>query len=206
MCDHQNVKLQFLQIITAILFVLLSSVISSIRPFHLWCTRSSNSKWILMSCQPQGHPRVTSGQLNSDHKQIHISKLFSHIHQPSVKSIYKTNHKSKHKTYVHKHQAQISEEPIPPILTPLKEHNSSFMSGIQYLLGSFYFHLGTLLLLGVLNAFIWGIYSHLGHFTLILDSLRSRWAIHIHLGQSLISFWAFCSHFGHYTLIWDTLI
>ena len=75
MCDHQNVKLQFLQIITAILFVLLSSVISSIRPFHLWCTRSSNSKWILMSCQPQGHLRVTSGQLNSDHKQIHISKL-----------------------------------------------------------------------------------------------------------------------------------
>ena len=40
-----------------------------------------------MSCQPH---RVTSGQSNSGHKQIHISKLFSHIYQPSVKSIYKT--------------------------------------------------------------------------------------------------------------------
>ena len=47
----------------------------------------SSSNWILMSCQPH---RVTSGQSNSGHKQIHISKLFSH--QPSVKSIYKTNH------------------------------------------------------------------------------------------------------------------
>ena len=50
---------------------------------------SNSSNWILMSCQPH---RVTSGQSNSGHKQIHISKLFSHIHQPSVKSIYKTNH------------------------------------------------------------------------------------------------------------------
>ncbi len=40
--------------------------------------------WILMSWQPH---RVTSG-----HKQIHISKLFSHIYKPSVQSIYKTNH------------------------------------------------------------------------------------------------------------------
>ena len=45
--------------------------------------------WILMSCQPH---RVTPGQSNSGHKQIHISKLFSHMYQPSVKSIYKTNH------------------------------------------------------------------------------------------------------------------
>ena len=51
--------------------------------------RTSSSNWILMSCQPH---RVTSGQSNSGHKQIHISKLFSHIYQPSVKSIYKTNH------------------------------------------------------------------------------------------------------------------
>ena len=42
-----------------------------------------------MSCPPH---RVTSGQSNSGHKQIHISKLFSHIYQPSVKSIYETNH------------------------------------------------------------------------------------------------------------------
>ena len=78
---------------------------------------SSSSNWILMSCQPH---RVTSGQSNSGHKQIHVSKslsfltyistlcqVFSHIYQPSVKSshiyinpfvksIYKTNHKSKH--------------------------------------------------------------------------------------------------------------
>ena len=42
-----------------------------------------------MSCQPH---RVTSGQSNSFHKQIHISKLFSHIYQPSVKWVYKPNH------------------------------------------------------------------------------------------------------------------
>ena len=34
-----------------------------------------------MSCQPH---RVTSGQSNSGHKQIHISKLFSHIYPSSV--------------------------------------------------------------------------------------------------------------------------
>ena len=50
---------------------------------------SSSSNWILMSCQTR---RVTSGQPNSGHKQIHISNLFSHIYQPVVKSIYKTNH------------------------------------------------------------------------------------------------------------------
>ena len=50
---------------------------------------SSSSSWILMSCQPH---RVTSGQSNSGHKQIHISKLFSHICQPSVKSDYKISH------------------------------------------------------------------------------------------------------------------
>ena len=50
---------------------------------------SSSSKWILMSCQPH---RVTTGQSNSGHMQICIYKLFSHNYQPSVKSIYKTNH------------------------------------------------------------------------------------------------------------------
>ena len=52
---------------------------------------SSSSNWILMSWQPH---RVTSGQSNSGHKQIHISKLFSYIYiyQPSIKSVYKTDH------------------------------------------------------------------------------------------------------------------
>ena len=54
----------------------------------LWLQRSS-SNWILMSCQLH---RVTAGQSNSGHKQIHISKLFSHIYQPSLKSVYKTSH------------------------------------------------------------------------------------------------------------------
>ena len=49
----------------------------------------SSSNWILMSYQPH---KVTSGQSNSGHKQIHISKLFSRIYQPSVKSIHKTSH------------------------------------------------------------------------------------------------------------------
>ena len=47
-------------------------------------THGSSSNWILMS-QPH---RVTSGQSNSGHKQINISKLFSHMYQPSAKSIY----------------------------------------------------------------------------------------------------------------------
>ena len=48
---------------------------------------------IYNSCLNVRQPhRVTSGQSNSGHKQIHISKLFSHIYQPSVKSIHKTNH------------------------------------------------------------------------------------------------------------------
>ena len=38
---------------------------------------NSSSNWILMSSQPH---RVTSGQSSSGHKQIHISKLFSHIY------------------------------------------------------------------------------------------------------------------------------
>ena len=53
------------------------------------CRSGGSSNWILMSCQPH---RVTSGQSNSGHKQIHISKLFLHLYQPSLKSIYKTNH------------------------------------------------------------------------------------------------------------------
>ena len=80
---------------------------------------SSSSNWILMSCQPH---RVTSGQSNSGHKQIHISKLFSHIYQPSVKSIYKNQSLHKHKTHIQKHQTQIFEELVPSISPLLKEH------------------------------------------------------------------------------------
>ena len=60
---------------------------------------SSSSNWILMSCQPH---RVTSGQSNSGYKQIHISKLLTYSYiNPSVKSIYKTNHFSNTKhTYI----------------------------------------------------------------------------------------------------------
>ena len=62
-----------------------------VEPVRVEGSSSSSSNRILMSCQPH---RVTSGQSNSGHKQIHISKLFSHMYQPSVnvKSVYKTNH------------------------------------------------------------------------------------------------------------------
>ena len=82
---------------------------------------SSSRNWILIPCQPH---RVTSGQSNSGHKQIHISKLFSHIYiQSSVKSIYKTNHFTniKHTIwYIHKHQTQIFKELVPFNITPVK--------------------------------------------------------------------------------------
>ena len=68
---------------------------------------SSSSDWILMSCQLH---RVTSGQSNSGHKQIHISKLFSHI---ITSTLYQVNLQNqslhKHKTYICKHQTQIFE-------------------------------------------------------------------------------------------------
>ena len=77
---------------------------------------SSNGNWILMSCQPH---RVTSGQSNSCHKQIHISKLFSHIYQLSVKSIYKTNHfvNIKHTNTIIRHKFQ---KVSPLSITPVK--------------------------------------------------------------------------------------
>ena len=84
---------------------------------------SSSSNWIVMSCQPH---RVTSGQSNSGHKQIHISKFFSHRYINPLSSQSTTpNDQSlcKHKTYIiHKHQTQISEELVPSILSLLKEH------------------------------------------------------------------------------------
>ena len=71
-----------------------------------------------MSCQPY---RVTSGQSNSGHKQILISKLFSHIYQPSVKSIYKTNHFANIK-HTYTNIIIFFEELVPSILPLLKEH------------------------------------------------------------------------------------
>ena len=60
---------------------------------------SSSSNWILVSCQLHS---VTSGQSNSGHKQIHISK----------------------------HQTQIFEELVPLILPLLKEHIKLGHAGI----------------------------------------------------------------------------
>ena len=77
---------------------------------------SSSSNWILMSCQPH---MVTSEQSNSGHKQIHISKLFSHIYQPSVRSIYKTNHftniKHTYKMYTNTNFWRVSPFNITPV-------------------------------------------------------------------------------------------
>ena len=74
-----------------------------------------------MSCQLHTH-RVTSGQSNSGHKQIHISKLFSHIYQFSVMSIYKTSHFTNIKhTYINiRHKFSMSESRTN--LPLLKEH------------------------------------------------------------------------------------
>ena len=88
----------------AIIYIALTRVCTS-----CFTGSTSSSNWILMSCQPH---RVTSEQSNSGHKQIHISQLFSHIYQPSVKSSYKTNHFTniKHTCMcIHKHQTQIFE-------------------------------------------------------------------------------------------------
>ena len=72
-----------------------------------------------MSCQPH---RVTSGQSNSGHKQIHISKLFSHIYQPSVKSVYKTNHFANIKHTYTNTRHKIFEVLVPSVLPLLKGH------------------------------------------------------------------------------------
>ena len=79
---------------------------------------SSSGNWTLMSCQPH---RVTSGQSNSGHKQIHISKLFSYTYQPSVKSVYKTNH------FTNRYKFSKS---VPSILPLLKEHIRLGRAGI----------------------------------------------------------------------------
>ena len=88
---------------------------------------SSSSNWILMSCQPY---RVTPGQSNSGHKQIHISKLFSHIYQPSASSVVIkilqwvsgqcTNNNKKRPTTLHKctlHKSTYHKELLCPLKT-----------------------------------------------------------------------------------------
>ena len=77
---------------------------------------SSNNNQILMSCQPH---RVTTGQSNSGHKQIHISKLFSHRYMSTLKSSQSTKPTTS-QTYIHKHQTQIFEQLVPSILSLLK--------------------------------------------------------------------------------------
>ena len=79
---------------------------------------SSSSNWILMSCQPH---RVTSGQSDSGHKKIHISKLFSYISTLCQVNLHNQS-LHKHNTYIHKHQTQIFKELFPSILPQLKEH------------------------------------------------------------------------------------
>ena len=70
-----------------------------------------------MSCQPC---RVTSGHSNSGHKQIHISKLFSHIYQPSVKSVYKTNQFANIK-HIYTQTSDINFRRVSPFnITPVK--------------------------------------------------------------------------------------
>ena len=91
---------------------------------HRWqvhLVRQLINNWILMSCQPH---RVTSGQSNSGHKQMHISKLFSYIYifyKPFVKSVHKTNHFANIKQSI---QAQTSDPNFrrvsPVSITPFK--------------------------------------------------------------------------------------
>ena len=80
---------------------------------------NQSSSWILMSCQPH---RVTSGQSNLGHKQIHISKLVSHIYISTVCQVSLQNQSlRKHKTYIRKHQTHFFEVLVPSILPLLKE-------------------------------------------------------------------------------------
>ena len=90
------------------------------RQRHMRIRKHSSSNWILMSCQPH---RVTSGQSASGHKQIHISKLFSHIYISTFCQVNLQNQSPhKYKTYIHKHQTHIFEELVPSILPLLKDH------------------------------------------------------------------------------------
>ena len=75
-----------------------------------------------MSCQPH---KVPSGQSNSGHKQIHISKLFSHIYQPPVKSNYKTNHFPNIKHIVRKKDFLLIQKRFPASMSREKTEYSS---------------------------------------------------------------------------------
>ena len=79
LCSFIFLCFLFSIILSTVLFMMLFQI-------H-WLQRkqeeSSSSNWILISCQPH---RVTSGQSNSGHKQIHISELFSHINPLSSQS------------------------------------------------------------------------------------------------------------------------
>ena len=79
---------------------------------------SSSSNWILMSCQPH---RVTSGQSNSGHKQIHINSSHVYIYMNPLSSQF-TKPITSQTNHTYKHQLQIFEELVPSILPLLKEH------------------------------------------------------------------------------------
>ena len=68
-------------------------------PWQLYWSVSSYqqvSNWIGMSCQPHS---VTSGQSNSGHKHIHISKLS--LSPTFVKTVHKTNQWANSKQNIH---------------------------------------------------------------------------------------------------------
>ena len=120
-CIVWCLHLQYLDILKTILLHLVNNVQGIY--IYMSSPSSSSSNWILMSCQPH---RVTTGQSNSGHKQMHISTLFSHICQVSLQN--QSLHK--HKTYRHKHQTQIFKELVPSILPQLKEHTRLGHAGI----------------------------------------------------------------------------
>ena len=108
------------------------------RPSH---ADSSSSYWILTSCQPH---RVTPGQSNSGHKQIHISKLFSHIYINPLSS-QSTKPITSQTQNIPKHQTQIFD--VSPFnITPLKrahrartcwyhQHNSVYCWSFVWYIG-----------------------------------------------------------------------
>ena len=88
---------------------------------------SSRSNWILISCPSH---RVTSGQSTSGYQQIHISRLFSHIYQPSVKSVYSGWRKDAGTRCL-----EFDIRPPPPPPTPNSEKWRMVLDGVHCLLG-----------------------------------------------------------------------
>ena len=76
-----------------------------------------------MSCQRH---RVTSGQSNSGHKQMHISKLFSYIYNPFVKSVHKTNHFANIKQEEEEEEEEESEFPSSDLRDRYNQISTSF--------------------------------------------------------------------------------